>query len=79
MSELQVDDVIRGYYVDMSSRYYKVIKVTPQKVKVLRLKHRFSTDGTDLGPGHSTYGEEKTMTKKGELSATHYGMECTRM
>jgi len=79
MSELQVDDVIRGYYVDMSPRYYKIIKVTPQKVKVLRLKHRFGPDGANLGPGITTYGDEFIMTKKDEFSATHYGMVCTRM
>lgn len=49
MSELQVGDVLRGQYVDLSPRYYKVMKVTPKKVKVMRLKHRFAEDGTDLG------------------------------
>lgn len=79
MPELQVDDVIRGQYVDLSYRYYKVVKVTPQKVKVLRLKYRAGPGGEDLGPGITTYGPEIIMTKKDELSATHYGMICTRM
>lgn len=79
MSQLQIDDVICGYYVDGSPRYYKVMKVTPQKVKVLRLKHRLAPDGTNLGPGITTYGNEHIMTKKEELSATHYGMTCTKL
>lgn len=79
MSELQVDDIICGQYVDLSNRYYKVIKVTPQKVKVLRLKVRVGSGGEDLGPGTTTYGPEIIMTKKDEFSATHYGMICTRM
>lgn len=79
MSVLQVGDVIRGYYVTGDSRYYKVMKITPMKVKVLRLKHRFDAEGRDIGPGHTTYGKEHVMTKKGELSAMHYGMECTRL
>lgn len=79
MSALQVGDIIRGYYVDASPRYYKVMKVTPQRVKVLRLTHRFSPDGAELGPGANTYGTEFTMTKKGERSASHYGMIFTRL
>lgn len=79
MSQLQVDDVLMGRYVDNAPRYYKVLRVTPKKVKVLRLKHRFAEDGTDLGPGTTTYGKELIMTKKDEVSATHYGMVVTRM
>jgi hypothetical protein len=73
MSQLQIGDIIRGYYVDQSPRYYKVIKITPHKVKVLRLKH------TRDGPGKTTYGQEIIMTKKEDFSATHYGMICSRI
>lgn len=79
MSELQVNDVICGKYVDNSNRYFKVMKVTPQKVKVQRLKYRRGPSGEDLGPSTTAYGPELIMTKKDDLSATHYGMICTRM
>lgn len=79
MSLLQVDDVVVGKYVDMSNRYYKVVKVTPMKVKVYRLKTRFDETGKDLGPGKTTYGELFTMTKVGETEVTHYGMVCKKM
>jgi len=79
MSLLQVGDVIMGQYVDLSPRYYKIIKVTPQKVKVLRLKVTAETK-LDIKPLPSTitYGDEITMTKKGDYEATHYGMVCSK-
>ena len=33
----QVDDILIGYYVDLSPRYYKVIKVSPKTLEIQRL------------------------------------------
>jgi hypothetical protein len=67
MSDLKIGDILIGYYVDNSPRYYKIIKITPQKIKVLRL----ASNSKGTGPGSKTFGEEKIFTKKDKLSAYH--------
>lgn len=40
--ECKKDQIMIGYYVDLSPRFYKVISVTPCKVRLLRLREKDS-------------------------------------
>ncbi|CAH6418132.1 Hypothetical protein HVR_LOCUS4 [uncultured virus] len=73
-SEIRVGDVLKGHYVDMSPRYYRVVAVTPQKIKAQRLKVT-----SEHEPGTTTYGNILTMTKRGANSASWYGQINTKI
>ena len=79
MSDLKVGDIIRGYYVDMSPRFYKIVGVTPMKVKVLRLKFKIDTVTGEEVHSDVSYGDIKYMTKIDTNKASHYGMICERI
>lgn len=78
MSQLKVGDIIYGFYVDLTPRFYKIVKITEKKIRASRLKYIDKEKGRIPGSIRDDL-KEVVMTKKDELSATHYGMIYNKM
>jgi hypothetical protein len=74
-TKLREGDILQGFYF-MDPRYYKVLKVTQKKLKVVRLKHNINAMSYPVVSAH--YDREQWFTQKGDYSATQYGLEYTK-
>lgn len=77
-------DILAGLGVDLSVHFYKVLNVTPQRLRVIRLRCQkrelhTSRGGAEYTPKDVPFGEERLMTRRGNGQASLYGQKFRKM